>query len=104
MSDLKFPKKTIQEWAKDAIQVQDACNPSGVIYALARALDVVNEESRRLGQGTDWVANHPVIILFVSKIESMVHSERSLRFSDALAACERLAKGGTDVDQQVKDR
>ena len=76
----------------DAMQVQDACNVSGVVLAFARAMEAINAERERLGQGTDFVRNHPVTILFVNKLEDMVASNFRDRYSKAYANINELLK------------
>jgi hypothetical protein len=44
---------TLQEAAKEALQVQDACNLSGVVKSFARVVDALWEEAQGAGQGLD---------------------------------------------------
>ena len=78
---------TIEQAKKDAIQVQDACNLSGVVFSFAQAMAAVCEEADRLGKGTEWKNNHPVSVLFASKLASLTHCERGVTLSNAWAAC-----------------
>jgi hypothetical protein len=64
-------KKTIQECAQAALDVQDACNLSGVVFVFADVMHVINEESTREGHGTTWKNNHPIVRLFVDKMASL---------------------------------
>jgi hypothetical protein len=64
--------RTEAELIKEAIQVQDACNLSGVVQSFARALpelwSIANESG---GKGTAWVNTHRVARLYASKIQSL---------------------------------
>ena len=54
---------------EEALQVQDACNLSGVAHALSRALTVVIwPEVREQGGGTEQVNTHPAVVLYVAQL------------------------------------
>lgn len=55
----------------DAIQVQDACNLSGVVKSWAEAMDAIWAEARAQGKGTDYVNTHPVNVLYADKVYSL---------------------------------
>lgn len=65
--------KTEQELIKEAIQVQDACNLSGVVHSFSRAMNdlwaIANVTGS--GKGTDWINTHRVSRLYASKIQSL---------------------------------
>ena len=83
---------TIREAARLALTVQDACNLSGVVHAWSRIMELLWEEARRTGQGTDFVNNHPICVLFASKVASLTHCESASRFSEAWDAATLLAE------------
>ncbi len=62
---------TYQQAAQTALDVQDACNLSGVVFSFAEAMNAVCEEQQRIGQGTKWKNEHPVVYLFVSKLADL---------------------------------
>ena len=76
-----------------AIDVQDACNLSGVLRSFVEAAEVLWREAREgTGRGTDWVNMHPVSILFASKVLSLTSGTDSIeKFSKAYAECVALA-------------
>jgi hypothetical protein len=54
--------------AKEAVDVQDACNPLGVARGMVRAMDGI----RLLGvTATDDIRNHPVAILWAHKLADL---------------------------------
>lgn len=64
--------KTEQELIKEAIQVQDACNLSGVVHSFSRAMsDLWAIANASGGKGTDWINTHRVARLYASKILSL---------------------------------
>jgi hypothetical protein len=82
---------TIAAAAKTALDVQDACNLSGVVSTFQRILtEVLWPEARANGHGTDWVNQHPISVLFADKIMSLSRHEAAevLRSWDI---CETLA-------------
>lgn len=82
---------TIQEAAKLAVNVQDACNLSGVVRSFAQVTEVLWHEARRLNQGTDWVNTHPITILFADKVASLAGIGEGVSVFRAYDACIELA-------------
>ena len=88
---------------KEALAVQDACNLSGVVISFAKVIVFIWDEAREQGKGTDFVAKHPVSILFSSKISNLVGTNLDIqahptRLADAYEACE------AHKDDQEKER
>ena len=77
---------------EDAILVQDACNLSGVVHSLAKAMDVIRKEADELGEGTQYMNTHPVVILFVDKLQSLSGSNDPSAFSRAYDKCQKMAE------------
>jgi len=86
---------TIQQAAQTALDVQDACNLSGVVQSFAKILtETLWPEARRINEGTDWVNRHPISQLFASKIEDLTRvNYETMTFSRACDACTALAAG-----------
>jgi len=85
---------TIQRAAKLALQVQDACNLSGIVKSFSEVMSAVWVEASRLEKGTDWVNTHPVALLFISKICDLsryTYGNETSNFSKAYKACKELA-------------
>ena len=76
--------RTWKQLATEALQVQDACNLSGVVISFANIIKEVRVllESEAI-YSTDRVNRHPICILFSSKIASLTGSELDRSFSDA---------------------
>ena len=62
------PAMTYEQAAQAALDVQDACNLSGVVFAFGEAMHAVCDEQQRLGEGTDWKNNHAIVTLFINKL------------------------------------
>lgn len=80
---------------RDAIEVQDACNPGGVIRSLAKVMPKIYNEERAVGgSGTDWVRSHPILYLYVNKLAQL--TQQGLTGYDeyrvAYEICERLSR------------
>lgn len=90
---------TLWRLAKDAIDVQDACNLSGVVHSYSKALSELWKVADFLGEGTDWVNTHPVAILYASKVGSLtgIGSGSFSAFSEAWGACEKLVEDGKHI-------
>jgi len=77
---------------KRALQIQDACNLSGVVIAFRRVLSKLWEEADRCpGRGTSWVNTHPISVLYSSKIASLTGSEHWDSFHEAYQKCQELS-------------
>jgi hypothetical protein len=79
---------SIQQAAQLALEVQDACNLSGVAYAFAeKVLPAIWNESRQQNKGTDFVNSHPIVTLFLDKLASLNGHSINMNFAvyDAVA-------------------
>lgn len=83
---------TMQRAAQMALDVQDACNLSGVLYTWARVMEFLCKESQRLGKGTDWRNGHPINVLFASKVESLTHCDSPATFGRAYDEVHKLVE------------
>ena len=100
----------------DALQVQDACNLSGVVRSMCGAMSDLWAMARALGKGTDWVNNHPICRLYASKIAhltGMFASANTLAFhAEAEELCTLYRTGSADQEigrlameeKQTRDR
>jgi hypothetical protein len=61
----------MQEAAQAALDCQDACNLSGVVFTFAEAMQAICDEQHRLNEGTEWKNSHPVVTLFLSKLSEL---------------------------------
>lgn len=78
---------------QEAIMVQDAVNPVAIVRALHHAVRAVFKESNELSHGTTWITNHPVMVLFVSKLASLCRPDDTGVFSAAYKACMEARRG-----------
>ena len=85
---------TILEAAQIAIDCQDGVNLSGILASFKEIIhEVIWPEARRLGKGTEWVNQHPVCTLFLSKLCSLNRGYYECDYLHASDACEALARG-----------
>jgi hypothetical protein len=90
--------KTIRELAQEALDVQDACNLSGVVHSFSRVLTDLRAVARAEGwEGTSAINMHPIAVLFSSKIASLTYSDSPTEFSKAYEACAMHAACGSKV-------
>lgn len=66
---------TYKELAQQSLDIQDACNASGVVHAFSRGMTLLWEEANRRNQGTEWVNQHPIVTLFIDKLASLNRSQ-----------------------------
>ncbi len=79
--------------AEFALAVQDTCNLGGVSNSFA---EIVKELHRTPSyKGTLWIRHHPVVVLFASKISSLVTGDSgdTKAFSAAYDICSTVAGG-----------
>jgi hypothetical protein len=83
---------TIQQAAKVALECQDACNLSGVLASFKEIVhEVIWPEARRVGKGTEWVNQHPIVTLFLSKLCSLNGGYFECDYLRASEECEALS-------------
>lgn len=76
--------KSLKELAQEAILLQDGCNLSGIVYSFSRSISDVREHLRAEGkESTDNVNQHPICILYASKIASLTNCEIGSEFHEA---------------------
>lgn len=69
---------------KNALDVQDACNLSGVVHSFSRDLTELRRVLKLQGsESTEAVNNHPVAVLYASKISSLTNNELTGVFTEA---------------------
>lgn len=88
---------TLQQAAKDALARQNTCNLSGVVPSFLQAVQAVNAEARRLGEGTKWQNNHAIIRLYVGKLASLCRMQGDAGFENYAIAdlvCRQIASEG----------
>jgi len=62
---------SLQECAKVANEVQNACNLSGVAITFVNVLTYLWKYAHENSKGTDWVNTHPIVIVFLDKMSSL---------------------------------
>lgn len=87
---------TIQDLAKQAIEIQNACNLSGIVHAFSKAVTVMRTE---LKMDTPTCNRHPVTVLFLDKLNSLagiqpLDTEYMNATSHAMDECLKLVLGG----------
>lgn len=62
---------------KLALQVQDACNLSGVVHSFSRVMAKIWVEAHKLGKGTEWANTHPIAVLYADKVAHLTGTQYS---------------------------
>ncbi len=83
---------TYQQAAQTALDVQDACNLSGVVFSFAEAMHAICEEQQRIGEGTAWKNHHPIVYLFLSKLADLNGYHIGEAYGDMLDKVAAIAK------------
>lgn len=73
-----------------ALDIQDACNMSGVIESLHAVLSSIRDEAHVKGYGTQWINEHPIIVMYASKIHSLSRADEY--FSESYRQCRENCK------------
>jgi hypothetical protein len=79
--------KTLQNWAKTAIDIQSACNLSGVVHSFSEFMTWLRQEYPT--EGTEFYNTHFIAVLFSDKIVSLTRS--CTGFSQAYEEAQREA-------------
>jgi hypothetical protein len=79
--------KTMHQLAKEAIDIQNACNLSGVIQTWSRSISALKELNPTMS--TDELNHHPISVMYASKVGSMTSDDE--QFAEAYKRCCELA-------------
>lgn len=82
-------KEKYKNFCSEAVFVQDACNLSGCVFAFARAMEFLCELSNEHNLGTKWKNNHPISVMYSSKIASLTNSDDYTVFGGAYDYCRK---------------
>jgi hypothetical protein len=93
--------KTLSQLAQDALNVQDACNLSGVVHGFSRAMTDLRELLPKAG--TDEINTHPISVMWSNKIASLTRSDDHKVFYDAYECVQKYASEKPN-ELRVKDR
>ena len=92
---VKPDTRTMAELAQEALDIQNACNLSGVVHSFHRSMARLYEllrETNPVGLSTSMIRIHPICIMFSGKIASLTNSDNVTVFSKALDDCSDLAR------------
>lgn len=111
----------MQQAAQKALDIQDACNLSGVAHTFDRVVSLVCEQNNHRAKcyeairhgditdaergrfetrfGTAWKNNHPVLRLFICKMHDLsgLGLSDTKVFGEAYDLCVRIAAGDIDA-------
>ena len=86
--------KTLKQLAQEVLDVQDACNLSGVVITWAVAIQELRETLRvaELPNGTDDINRHPINVIWCDKCAHLtgIQAEPESMAADAYAQCRDL--------------
>lgn len=80
---------TLKKLAAIALQVQDACNLSGVVHSWSGAITNLRALCPELG--TDGINRHPINVMFADKVADLTGSRSTGNFVSAYDECVRLS-------------
>lgn len=76
---------------QDAVDVQAACNVSGIINSLNKVKDEVWEEIRS-GKWQGQLSDHPAIFLFIFQLSFLTGGTSTDKWHEAYTYCQQKAK------------
>ena len=84
--------KQYADMARDALNVQDACNLSGVVFSFVEVVRKLGDYAHEHAKGTAWKNKHPLVQLWVDKLGHLAgtqgfdwHPSRAYEWADAQA-------------------
>lgn len=80
---------SLKKLAAMALQVQDACNLSGVIHSWSKVVTELRAACPELG--TDGINRHPINVMFADKVADLTGSRSTGNFVSAYDECVRLS-------------
>lgn len=86
---------TLKQAAQSALDVQDACNFSGILHSLSSiVLDVLWAQP---GANSQWISHHPIIVMYMLKLAELGGWDSTLNpaYEPAAQECKALAIGSS---------
>lgn len=83
--------RSVNHAARMALDCQEACNLSGVVYTFAEIMSALWEEAHTAHHGTAWVNRHPVVTLMLDKLTQLNGHYIHADLKETYAEVERLA-------------
>ena len=77
-----------------ALLSQSACNLSGLVHHLSKAMELIWEEAKEQGQGTDYVNSHPIVRLYVEQMSFLCRADY---YKSSQACLERSRKQAAGI-------
>ena len=74
---------------QSAIDVQSACNLSGIVFSFAKVMKRICNERAKGNHGTDWVNTHPIAQMYAVQI---LHLTKECSYTEAYNICEQKSK------------
>jgi hypothetical protein len=94
---------TKEHW-QQALDVQNACNLSGVLHSFNAVIDDVWAEAHEVGKGTDYVNTHPLVRLWVDKLAHLSGIQGMQGYSPAgEAASQAMHAAYQEAYRQTQD-
>lgn len=90
--EFRIQLRFYQKYAQTAIEIQNACNSSGVVTALDKANNCIQLVGTHLGKGTDWRNTHPIILMLVAKLADLGRMDYTYP-RNAEELCQKIADG-----------
>lgn len=76
-----------------ALDIQDACNLSGVVFAFAEIMERLCDEASELKKDTNWKNTHPIVVLFADKLLALSTAIKpESYYHDAYRICKERAQ------------
>lgn len=81
--------RTLRELAKEAIDIQDACNVSALVFGWARCMERFNELFHKCDG--DFRNTHPINVMWSDKLASLTGAQYGGLYAEKYAECQKLA-------------
>lgn len=75
---------------RQVLFAQDACSLFGVVHSLNEVIPLIREEPDCTG--TDFVNNHPIVVMYVGKLLSLSNADDALKFVVAYDLCQKRSE------------
>lgn len=77
-----------------ALDIQTACNLSGVVFSFADVMQAICEEDHKVNGGTEWKNHHPIAVLFAAQISHLTTGSLTdtHKYYEAYAECKRMVE------------
>ncbi len=91
----RHKKEQLRKEYEIALLCRSLSNLSGLVYSLSQAMKPIQEEASELGQGIEYVNNHPIVRVYLEQMNSLCTAGYALSYQTCREKSQNIADNST---------